>query len=113
MGLATLKEHSRHLLSVIQAGAEDDGLAELFETRAQLLRECQASLASGGWAGADEDLQEIVAIDGAIRDALIERRDAVCRELALLREGRSAAAAYRVGGPGSHVVQARYMDRAG
>jgi hypothetical protein len=105
--LTAVREHSQRLLAAILS-EQDHALEGLLATREELLRQLRSAIAAGE-AMAPAEVLAVEELEQAIRTALQERRDAVGGEIAALRHGQDAEAAYGA----VDVRPARYLDRAG
>jgi hypothetical protein len=101
-----LIEHSERFLAAVQCGEES--LPALLDAREALIRDLGSALSHGLQIG-PEELRAIGDLEQAILAALLDQREAVAAEIATLRRGRDAGAAY-------HPTRDRpavYLDRAG
>jgi len=103
----SLTESSRHLLSAIRSGGQDQLLPDLTRSRHEAIGELSAALQRGVLLSSEE-VQEIQHLDRDLIAALAHRQKQIGAELALHQRGRRAGMAYRNQSDGVP----RYVDRS-
>lgn len=98
-------EQSRRVLQAVCGDAEPRELERLLAVRGELLR---AFTESGETLSAAQ-VEEVVAVEVEIRQAMTARRDSLAQELVQLRRSRNATRLYEA--PAERA--ARYLDREG
>jgi len=103
----SLNESSRHLLSAIRSGGQDQLLPNLTRSRHEAIDALGASLQRGVILSSEE-VQEIQHLDRELIAALAHRQEQIGAELASHQRGRRAGIAYRNQSDGVP----RYVDRS-
>jgi len=103
----SLKESSRHLLSAIRSGGQDQLLPDLMDSRQEAITALGAALQRGAIVS-DEDAQEMEHLDRKLIAALTDRQEQIGAELAAHQRGRRAGMAYQ----NQSLGVPRYVDRS-